>query len=175
VGGTKDRPGLAEFAEPSEPNELAVARDRPIESGGDLDWVELDQRRSDTEVWVDKATASPERPACFSFVRRGQTLGGFVVLSADGPRAWVNRCPHVPYPLDFGDGDVLHEGAIVCVNHGARFDPTSGRCIWGPARGRGLEPLEIVDEGDRWRVIVGEAPADPAPIEPTTPVLDEGF
>lgn len=154
---------------------MGAARDPAEGVEVDLDWGELDEGHSDTEVRVDKALASAERPACFSFVRRGQTLGGFVVLSADGPRAYVNRCPHVPYPLDFGDGDVLHEGAIVCVNHGARFDLTSGRCIWGPARGRGLERLELVDEGEIWRVIVGEAPAERDPPSSMKPILDEGF
>lgn len=120
----------------------------------DLDWDELDEGRSDTEVFVDKTLARPDRATMFSFVRRGQTLGGLLILTEAGPRAFVNRCPHVPYTLDFGDGDVLHEGAIVCVNHGARFDPQSGRCIWGPARGRGLEMLPLEDLGDRWRVVI---------------------
>jgi nitrite reductase/ring-hydroxylating ferredoxin subunit len=118
------------------------------------EWDSLDEGHNDTEVFVEKASASDERPAVFAFVRKGQTLGGFIVLTAAGPRAWVNRCPHVPYPLDFGDGDVLHEGQIVCVNHGARFDPQSGACVWGPARGRGLEALPVEDAGDRWRVVL---------------------
>lgn len=125
----------------------------------DLDWGDLDEDRSDVEVFVDKALARTDRAAPFSFVRRGQTLGGFVVLTATGPRAYVNRCPHVPYALDFGDGDVLHEGAIVCANHGARFDPQSGRCIWGPARGRGLEALPLEDHGEVWRVVINDEPA----------------
>jgi nitrite reductase/ring-hydroxylating ferredoxin subunit len=124
----------------------------------DLEWGDLDESRSDVEVFVDKALARPDRVAMFTFVRRGQTLGGFVVLTGAGPRAYVNRCPHVPYSLDFGDGDVLHEGAIVCANHGARFEPTSGRCVWGPARGRGLEALPLEDRGEVWRVLVDAGP-----------------
>lgn len=128
------------------------------EPDSSVDWDALDEGRSDSEVVVPKAGATAERPARFVFVRRGQTLGGFVVLSADGPRAYVNRCPHVPYALDFGDGDVIHEGAIVCVNHGARFDLTTGACIWGPARGRALERLMVEDLGLMWRIIVSEEP-----------------
>lgn len=124
----------------------------------DLDWGDLDEGLTDAEVLVDKGAASEGRPAVFSFVRRGQTLGGLVVLTAAGPRAFVNRCPHVPYALDFGDGDVLHEGAIVCANHGARFDPVSGRCVWGPARGRGLEVLPLEDVGHAWRVVITAEP-----------------
>lgn len=133
----------------------------------DLDWEDLDEGHSDVEVFVDKALATATRAAPFNFVRRGQALSGFVVLTADGPRAYVNRCPHVPYTLDFGDGEVLHEGAIVCMNHGARFDPGSGRCIWGPAKGRGLEALPLEDLGERWRVTITAEP----PGWPRAPVM----
>jgi nitrite reductase/ring-hydroxylating ferredoxin subunit len=119
------------------------------------EWDAPEPGESDVEVLVEKAGASAERAVPFSFVRRGERLGGFVVVTESGPRAYVNRCPHVPYPLDFGDGDVLHEGQIVCVNHGARFDTKTGACLWGPARGRGLERLEVEDAGAQWRVRLG--------------------
>lgn len=141
--------------------------DSDLDDLDDLDWEDLDEGHSDVEVFVDKALASATRAAPFNFVRRGQALSGFVVLTADGPRAYVNRCPHVPYTLDFGDGEVLHEGAIVCMNHGARFDPGSGRCIWGPAKGRGLEALPLEDLGERWRVTITAEP----PGWPRAPVM----
>ena len=101
------------------------------------------------------------RPVAFAFVRGGEVLGGFIVTGSDGrPRAYVNRCPHVPYPLDFGDGEVLDDDrkTIVCANHGARFEPDDGRCIWGPARGRGLEPLPVEGDGEAWVVTITPEP-----------------
>ncbi len=69
----------------------------------------------------------------------GETTSAFVVHGRDGVwRCFVNLCPHVPvYGLDFGDGEVIdgRDGLIVCANHGARFVPESGECVFGPCRG----------------------------------------
>lgn len=113
------------------------------------------------EIVVPRAELAAGKAVTFSFERDGEALTGFIALGRDGrPRAWVNRCPHVPYPLDFGDGEVHdYDGlTIVCANHGARFDPDSGRCTWGPPRGRGLEPLPLSEEADGWRVAITAEP-----------------
>lgn len=126
------------------------------------EWPAETSAPSDLEARVDKAAVGPGRVATFAFVRAGEPFTGFVVVGADGaPRAYVNRCPHVPYPLDFGDGEVLDHDrhTIVCANHGARFDPSSGRCIWGPARGRGLEPLPVRDDGDTFVITIAPEPS----------------
>ena len=84
---------------------------------------------SDSEVLVPRAASTFGRAASFAFVRAGERMTSFIVIGRDGiARAFVNRCPHVPYPLDFGDGEVLDQDGqtIVCANHGARFDPDSG-------------------------------------------------
>lgn len=127
----------------------------------DDDWGDEPDRTSDTEIRVAKVPLTTGKVATFRFRRDGEPFSGFIVIGRDGrPRAWVNRCPHVPYPLDFGDGEVLdHDGVtIVCANHGARFEPDHGRCIWGPARGRGLEPLPLADDGDAWIVTITPEP-----------------
>jgi len=127
----------------------------------DDEWSDQAPGRSDSEVRVPVSAARHGRAASFKFVRLGEPFTGFVVIGKDGlPHAWVNRCPHVPYPLDFGDGEVLdHDGqTIVCANHGARFDPDHGRCIWGPARGRGLEPLPLAVDGDQWCITITPEP-----------------
>ena len=124
------------------------------------EWDEPDPGKSDTEVRVARS-ARVGKAAVFAFHRRGEPFTGFVTLGTDGtPRAWVNRCPHVPYPLDFGDGEVLdYDGVtIVCANHGARFEPDRGRCIWGPARGRGLEALPLREDGADWVVTITDEP-----------------
>jgi nitrite reductase/ring-hydroxylating ferredoxin subunit len=123
----------------------------------DDEWPEAAHGESDAFVRVPADSVAPGQSTLFSFVRDGQRTTGFVVVGSDGaPRAYVNRCPHVPYPLDFGDGEVLDHDrkTIVCANHGARFDGDTGRCVWGPARGRGLEALAIALDGDAWVVTI---------------------
>ncbi len=57
-------------------------------------------------------------------------LGGFAYLvldSADGPRAYVNACPHQFLPLDHrGDQVVGADGRLLCTNHNAAFDAQTG-------------------------------------------------
>ena len=126
------------------------------------DWPDAVAGASDTEVRVEVAGVGRGRAVMFAFRRDGEPLGGMVVMDAQGAlHAYVNRCPHVPYSLDLGDGNVLdHDGlTVVCANHGARFDPGSGRCIWGPARGGGLEPLPFRRDGTAIVVTITPEPA----------------
>lgn len=71
------------------------------------------------------------------------TLPAFVLRLDGQPRAWLNRCAHVPVELDWMPGRFLDDSgrAIVCATHGAVYDAASGRCRSGPCRGRGLHPL----------------------------------
>lgn len=131
----------------------------------DDEWPEAAHGESDVSVRVPASAVAPGLSALFSFVRDGQRQTGFIVVGSDGsPRAYVNRCPHVPYPLDFGDGEVLDHDrkTIVCANHGARFDGDTGRCVWGPARGRGLEALAVSRDGDAWVVAISPEPVPPS-------------
>ena len=81
----------------------------------------------------------------FRFRRGDEILGGFVVRHADGLSAYVNRCPHVTYSLDIGDGDVMcRDGTFIrCATHGALFRPDTGQCFMGPPLGAFLEALPI--------------------------------
>jgi nitrite reductase/ring-hydroxylating ferredoxin subunit len=58
-------------------------------------------------------------------------------------RAWVNRCAHLPLTLDMGSGEFFTaEGSeLQCSHHGARYALDSGLCLWGPCKGRSLEPI----------------------------------
>ena len=63
--------------------------------------------------------------------------------------AFLNRCAHVPAEMDWQPGEFLDSGRelILCANHGAVYEPRSGRCAGGPCgRGR-LTPI-AVDERD---------------------------
>ena len=67
--------------------------------------------------------------------------------------AYVNRCRHQLLPLDFGDGHLLDAatGRLVCVHHGAEYEPDSGRCVAGPCEGANLTVLALEErEGGLW-------------------------
>ncbi|NNM00363.1 MAG: Rieske (2Fe-2S) protein, partial [Gammaproteobacteria bacterium] len=62
------------------------------------------------------------------------------VGTADGPRVYLNSCPHMGSTLnwreqDFWDEDEVH---LRCATHGALFLPASGHCVAGPCAGQSL-------------------------------------
>ena len=86
----------------------------------------------------------------FAYDEGGWEQTGFVVRYEEQLFVYANRCPHVPYSLDLGDGALMSPDrqVIVCANHGARFDPVTGRCFAGPVVGRALSPLAFERDGD---------------------------
>ena len=76
-------------------------------------------------------------------------IRGFVVQSAEGVRAYVNRCAHLKLPLNYlPDRFFTHDGsALLCYVHGAMFRKHDGYCIAGPCSGLSLTsvPVEVVD------------------------------
>ena len=78
-------------------------------------------------------------------VRYLTTTGeSYLVVHHDGAeRVFTTRCPHRRLPLDRG-GHVLFSPDrkwLVCGNHGAKFDPQTGKCIAGPCAGKFLSQL----------------------------------
>ena len=63
--------------------------------------------------------------------------------------AYWNRCPHLSLPLDWMENEFFDESGtlLICANHGALFEPDTGRCVGGPCLGRSLAPIEV-DESD---------------------------
>lgn len=78
-----------------------------------------------------------------------QTLQGFAIGFHGDVYAYVNRCRHIPITMDWVDNQFFSEDAryLVCANHGAVYEPTSGECHWGPCFGAALQriPLEVND------------------------------
>jgi nitrite reductase/ring-hydroxylating ferredoxin subunit len=82
---------------------------------------------------------------------------GFTVDTPDGKRdifvhregseirAYVNSCPHIGSPLDWGpDRFMSLDGYhIICGTHGALFRPEDGYCVSGPCAGDSLEPAPV--------------------------------
>jgi nitrite reductase/ring-hydroxylating ferredoxin subunit len=77
-------------------------------------------------------------------------LRGFVVRVRDGVRAYVNRCAHLDYPLNYLPHQFLsHDRRLIqCYVHGALFEKETGLCVAGPCSGLSLAALPI-------RVIAG--------------------
>ena len=96
----------------------------------------------------------------FRFTRQGETLGAFALLHEGAFKVYVNRCPHVTYSLDFGDGEVQDPTRrfLQCYSHGALFLPESGECFMGPALGRRLESLSATLDGHMLTVQISAAP-----------------
>jgi len=70
-------------------------------------------------------------------------------------RVYLNRCQHLPIPIDGGSRDFLTpDGAhLRCGTHGALYRLQDGLCIAGPCEGKALEavPFEIVAGSIRLR------------------------
>jgi nitrite reductase/ring-hydroxylating ferredoxin subunit len=80
-----------------------------------------------------------------------------VLLGDDGePRAYLNRCRHLPIPLDAGSRSFLTEDGehLLCGTHGALYRRDDGVCVAGPCLHLVLETLPIVEENGVLFVLV---------------------
>lgn len=78
----------------------------------------------------------------------GKPREALVLLGDDGePRAYLNRCRHIPVPLDGGSKQYLTRSGeyLLCGTHGALYRRNDGVCITGPCLSLALEPLTLVD------------------------------
>lgn len=75
----------------------------------------------------------------------------FVINDGGEFHAYVNRCRHIPLPMDWVDNQFFTDDGcyLLCQTHGALFEPRTGECVAGPGDtcGRRLfrVPLEIED------------------------------
>jgi nitrite reductase/ring-hydroxylating ferredoxin subunit len=76
---------------------------------------------------------------------------GFLVNEGGRFHAYVNRCRHMPTPLDFIRDQFISEDGqyLMCYTHGALYERATGLCIAGPCKGESLYRLPVcVDQGD---------------------------
>jgi nitrite reductase/ring-hydroxylating ferredoxin subunit len=109
---------------------IRVCDSAALEEGGDGRRVEL----------------PPLRPG-------GAPRPAFVVRYDGQPRAWLNRCAHLPVELDWLPGKFFDDSGLylICATHGAIYEPDSGRCAGGPCRGASLEAVPVVErDGGVW-------------------------
>lgn len=80
----------------------------------------------------------------------GNTVEAFLVSYGGALYAYVNRCRHISLSLDWVDNRFFTQDGryLICANHGATYEPTTGECVWGPCFGAFLQsvPLEIAKE-----------------------------
>jgi nitrite reductase/ring-hydroxylating ferredoxin subunit len=74
--------------------------------------------------------------------------------------AYVNSCRHMTTPLDFVRYQFFTEDGsrLICLTHGALYEPDSGVCVEGPCKGLALYRLPVLI--DRGEVLVGCPPGD---------------
>jgi nitrite reductase/ring-hydroxylating ferredoxin subunit len=83
----------------------------------------------------------------FELTHNGRSEPAFAVRFEGRPRAFINRCGHLPRELDWQEGEFFDDSRLylICATHGALYHPASGQCVGGRCAGRGLVPLPVVE------------------------------
>jgi nitrite reductase/ring-hydroxylating ferredoxin subunit len=118
---------------------------------------------SSLKVFVPETHALETGAACvFRFRRGGSRLEGFVLQTGEQLVAYANECPHWHVDLDLGDGKFWDPDSerILCKNHAALFDPSTGECVVGPCIGLALEAFPLTEASDGSWIEVPDAEPD---------------
>lgn len=107
---------------------------------------------------MNPGDAAPPQPVCSSsdlaerglavvwdVLEYGRPVRAFVLRFGGTPRAYLNRCAHVPTEMDWQPGEFLdlEKRWILCSIHGAVYEPADGRCVGGPCLGKRLKALPV--------------------------------
>ena len=87
----------------------------------------------------------------------GRPREALVLLGSDGePRAYLNRCRHLPVPIDGGSKQYLTRGGeyLLCGTHGALYRRDDGVCVAGPCLHLALEKLPVLEENGMLYLLV---------------------
>ncbi|MAZ66871.1 MAG: hypothetical protein CMF25_07150 [Kangiellaceae bacterium] len=79
------------------------------------------------------------------------TVNIFVFRNGNQAYGYINQCPHMGIPLEWGNDDFMSRDGdyLQCSMHGALFEPKTGVCIWGPCNGEQLSTIELsVENGE---------------------------
>jgi nitrite reductase/ring-hydroxylating ferredoxin subunit len=123
-----------------------------------------DESRDGARVIARVADVSPGSVKKFWLICQKYRLDGFLVNDRGSFHAYVNRCRHMPTPLDFvRDEFISDDGRFLrCYTHGALYEFATGLCIDGPCKGESLYRLPV--EVDRGEVLVGCPQGDLRPL-----------
>lgn len=122
------------------------------------------ESRGGARVIAKVADFSPGSVKKFWLICRKYRLDGFLVNHQGNFHAYVNRCRHMPTPLDFvRDEFISDDGQFLrCYTHGALYEFATGLCIDGPCKGESLFRLPV--QVDRGEVLVGCPEGDLRPL-----------
>jgi nitrite reductase/ring-hydroxylating ferredoxin subunit len=91
----------------------------------------------------------------FRLICRKYRIDAFLINYEGRFHAYVNRCRHMTTPLDFVRYQFFTDDGrhLICMTHGALYDPENGLCVDGPCKGQSLYSLPVRVDGDE--VLVG--------------------
>jgi len=91
----------------------------------------------------------------FGLICQRYRIDAFLINHRGEFHAYANRCRHMTTPLDFVRYQFFTEDRehLVCMTHGALYEPDSGLCVEGPCKGLSLYRLPV--KVDRGEVLVG--------------------
>ncbi len=106
--------------------------------------------------WVGRIIAraeemSPGSVKKFRLICQKVRIDGFLINYQGDYHAYINRCRHMTTPLDFVRYQFFTDDRrhLICLTHGAIYEPNTGLCIDGPCKGLSLIRLPVlVDQGD---------------------------
>ena len=105
--------------------------------------------RAPTRFKVARASdIKPGESLKFLLPIRGADEECFLINFGGEFHAYVNRCRHVPMPMDWVDNQFFAEdGAyLMCQTHNAYYEPVSGECIAGPPSACGKSLYRVLTE-----------------------------
>jgi nitrite reductase/ring-hydroxylating ferredoxin subunit len=72
-------------------------------------------------------------------------IEGFVINFQGRFYSYLNRCCHIPIPLDWVDNEFFSRDKrhLICLSHGATYEPNTGLCIDGPCPGEYLAVIPV--------------------------------
>lgn len=84
----------------------------------------------------------------FILQRSDRKTKAFLIKINDDYHAYLNLCRHWTVGLDFDDNDFFSEDSqwIICKNHGALYNPSTGQCESGPCGGVSLYRVPLVEK-----------------------------
>jgi nitrite reductase/ring-hydroxylating ferredoxin subunit len=123
-----------------------------------------DESRGGGRVIAKVDDLTPGSVKKFWLICQKYRLDAFLINDRGSFHAYVNRCRHMPTPLDFvRDEFISDDGRFLrCYTHGALYEFATGLCIDGPCKGESLYRLPV--RVDRGEVLVACPPGDLKPL-----------
>ena len=113
------------------------------------------ETRDGARVVAKVGDLAPGAVKKFWLICQKYRLDAFLINDKGSFYAYVNRCRHMPTPLDFVRDEFISEDGryLRCYTHGALYEFATGLCVDGPCKGESLYSLPV--RVDRDEVLVG--------------------